>query len=223
MRHLCTLFHLFVAMLIWSYLATLRSRYWCSSPMLRTWRARSTTGSNSVVFMHVIFRISHLCQGLRWVGKGTRLWPIIASYPGGGGGGGGGGGAYSSSSRAGRLGRTLWPQNSTSVAETERGGQNSTMTPPTLEKGGQYSTSVWKVCKKGGQKSTILKNIGVKILQVWKWGSKFYMLKNRGQNSTMLEKRGVNILHPTPKVEVKILHRLKKGGQKGRAYPLPKI
>ena len=31
------------------------------------------------------------------------------------------------------------------------------------------------------------------------------MLKNRGQNSTMLEKRGVNILHPTPKVEVKIL------------------
>ena len=111
---------------------------------------------------------------------------------------------YSSSSRAGRLGRTLWPQNSTSVAETEKGGQNSTMTPPTLEKGGQYSTSVWKVCKKGGQKSTIPKNIGVKILQVWKWGSKFYMLKNRGQNSTMLEKRGVNILHPTPKVEVKI-------------------
>ena len=100
--------------------------------------------------------------------------------------GGGGGGGYSSSSRAGRLGRTLWPQNSTSVAETEKGGQNS--------------TSVWKVCKKGGQKSTILKNIGVKILQVWKWGSKFYMLKNRGQNSTMLEKRGVNILHPTPKV-----------------------
>ena len=117
------------------------------------------------------------------------LWN--ASSPGGGGGGG-----YSSSSRAGRLGRTMWPQN---------------------------STSVWKVCKKGGQKSTILKNIGVKILKVWKWGSKFYMLKNRGQNSTMLEKRGVNILHPTPKVEVKILHRLKKGGQKGRAYPLPKI
>ena len=101
-------------------------------------------------------------------------------------------GVYSSSSRAGRLGRTLWPQNSTSVAETEKGGQNSTMTPPppTLEKGGQYSTSVWKSAKKGGQKSTILKNIGVKILQVWKWGSKFYMLKNRGQNSTMLEKRG---------------------------------
>ena len=99
-------------------------------------------------------------------------------------------GGYSSSSRAGRFGRTLWPQNSTSVAEPEKGGQNSTMTPPTLEKGGQYSTSVWKVCKKGGQKSTILKNIGVKILQVWKWGSKFYMLKNRGQNSTMLEKRG---------------------------------
>ena len=27
-------------------------------------------------------------------------------------------------------GQTLWPQNSTSVAETEKGGQNSTMTPP---------------------------------------------------------------------------------------------
>ena len=142
----------------------------------------------------------------------SSVWRTL--YPGGG---------YSSSSRAGRLGRTLWPQNSTSVAETEKWGQNSTMTPPTLEKGGQYSTSVGKVCKKGGQKYTILKNIGVKILQVWKWGSKFYMLKNRSQNSTMLEKRGVNILHPTPKVEVKILHRLKKGGQKGRAYPLPKI
>ena len=143
----------------------------------------------------------------------------------GGGGGGGGGGGYSSSSRAGRLGRTLWPQNCTSVAgggDWKRGSKFYN-DPPTLEKGGQYSTSVWKVCKKGGQKSTILKNIGVKILQVWKWGSKFYMLKNRGQNSTMLEKRGVNILHPTPKVEVKILHRLKKGGQKGRAYPYPKI
>ena len=55
---------------------------------------------------------------------------------GGWGGGGGGGGTRVSSSRAGRLGRTLWPQNSTSVAETEKGGQNSTMTPPTLEKGG---------------------------------------------------------------------------------------
>ena len=96
--------------------------------------------------------------------------------------------------------------------------------PPTLEKGGSiFYISMKSLQKKGGQKSTILKNIGVKILQVWKWGSKFYMLKNRGQNSTMLEKRGVNILHPTPKVEVKILHRLKKGGQKGRAYPLPKI
>ena len=62
--------------------------------------------------------------------------------------------------------------------------------PPNPIKGGQYSTSVWKVCKKGGQKSTILKNKGVKVLQVWKWGSKFYMLKNRGQNSTMLEKGG---------------------------------
>ena len=97
------------------------------------------------------------------------------------------------------------------------------MTPPTLEKGVNILHQYEKSAKKGGQKSTILKNIGVKILQVWKWESKFYMLKNRGQNSTMLEKRGVNILHPTPKVEVKILHRLKKGGQKGQAYPLPKI
>ena len=99
-------------------------------------------------------------------------------------------GGYSSSSRAGRLGRTLWPQNSTSVAETEKGGQNSTMTPPTLEKGVNILHQYEKSAKKGGQKSTILENIGVKILQVWKWGSKFYMLKNRGQNSTMLEKRG---------------------------------
>ena len=113
---------------------------------------------------------------------------------------------YSSSSRAGRLGRTLWPQNSTSVAETEKGGQNSTMTPPTLEKGGQYSTSVWKVCKKRGSKiynskkyrgqnSTSLK-MGVKILHAEKKGSKFYNAwkkggqystsdpKSRGQNST---------------------------------------
>ena len=60
-------------------------------------------------------------------------WEMLTLSPGG----------YSSSSWAGRLGRTLWPQNSTSVAETEKGGQNSTMTPPppTLEKGGQYSTS----------------------------------------------------------------------------------
>ena len=139
-----------------------------------------------------------------------------------------GGVGYSSSSRAGRLGRTLWPLNSTSVAETEKGGQNSTMTPPppppppTLEKGGQYSTSVWKVCKKGGQKSTILKNIGVKILQVWKWGSKFYMLKNRGQNSTMLEKRVVNILHPTPKVEVKFYIGWKRGVKRAEATRYPK-
>ena len=134
------------------------------------------------------------------------------------------GGGYSSSSRAGRLGRTVTSKFYIRGGDWKRGSKfYNDPPPPTLENGGQYSTSVWKVCKKGGQKSTILKNIGVKILQVWKWGSKFYMLKNRGQNSTMLEKRGVNILHPTPKVEVKILHRLKKGGQKGRAYPLPKI
>ena len=134
------------------------------------------------------------------------------------------GGGYSSSSRAGRLGRTLWPQNSTSVAETEKGGQNSTMTPPpNARKGGSIFYISMKSLQKRGSKIYNSEKYRVKILQVWKWGSKFYMLKNRGQNSTMLEKRGVNILHPTPKVEVKILHRLKKGGQKGRAYPLPKI
>ena len=98
--------------------------------------------------------------GWRKVLQAAGLTAWMRLYPGGGGGGG-----YSSSSRAGRLGRTLWPQNSTSVAETEKGGQNSTI-PPTLEKGGQYSTSLWKVCKKGGQKSTILKNIGVKSLKM---------------------------------------------------------
>ena len=171
---------------------------------------------------HAYFFSVNKCQGLM-ASIGPMAAGFLANYRVDYVPGGRGGGVYSSSSRAGRHGRTLWPQNSTSVAETEKGGQNSIMTPPQARKGGQYSTSVWKVCKKGGKKSTILKNIGVKILQVWKWGSKFYMLKNRGQNSTMLEKRGVNILHPTPKVEVKILHRLKKGGQKGRAYPLPRI
>ena len=63
--------------------------------------------------------------------------------------------------------------------------------PPNARKGGSiFYINMKSLQKKGGQKSTILKNIGVKILQVWKWGSKFYMLKNRGQNSTMLEKRG---------------------------------
>ena len=60
----------------------------------------------------------------------SKLWAYFRVICPGGGGGGGGGGGYSSSSRAGRLGRILWPQNSTSVAETEKGGQNSTMTPP---------------------------------------------------------------------------------------------
>ena len=58
-------------------------------------------------------------------------------------------GGYSSSSRAGRLGRTLWPQNSTYVAETEKGGQNSTMTPPTLEKGVNILHQYEKSEKKG--------------------------------------------------------------------------
>ena len=58
-------------------------------------------------------------------------------------------GGYSSSSRAGRLGRTMWPQNSTYVAETEKGGQNSTMTPPTLEKGVNILHQYEKSEKKG--------------------------------------------------------------------------
>ena len=87
----------------------------------------------------------------------------------------GGGGGYSSSSRAGSLGRTLWPQNSTSVAETEKGGQNSTMTPPTLEKGVNILHQYEKSAKKRG--------------------SKIYNFKKyRGQNSTSL-KMGVKILH----------------------------
>ena len=74
-------------------------------------------------------------------------------------------------------GRTMWPQNSTSVAETEKGGQNSTMTPPppTLEKGGSIFY------------------INMKSLQ--KRGSKIYNSKKfRGQNSTSL-KMGFKILH----------------------------
>ena len=63
-----------------------------------------------------------------WFAGFNSMFNSGGSYTRGGGGGGGGGG-YSSSSRAGRLGRTLWPKNSTSVAETEKGGQNSTMTP----------------------------------------------------------------------------------------------
>ena len=147
----------------------------------------------------------------------TRLYWVLSR-----GGGGGGGGTRVHHGRVGSAGlcdlKILHPW------RRLKKGVKILQWPPNARKGGvnilhQYEKSA----KKGGQKSTILKNIGVKILQVWKWGSKFYMLKNRGQNSTMLEKGGVNILHPTPKVEVKILHRLKKGGQKGRAYPLPKI
>ena len=159
-----------------SYSGKTASLYWIW-PQRLSWDRLCTGWSQPGV------SVSFYWESLSWTPRRHLQVAPDAQPPGGGGG-------YSSSSRAGRLGRTLWPQNSTSVAETEKGGQNSTMTPPTLEKGGQYSTSVWKVCKKGGQKSTILKNIGVKILQVWKWGSKFYMLKNRGQNSTMLEKRG---------------------------------
>ena len=77
-----------------------------------------------------------------------------------------GGGTRVHHGRVGSAG-LLWPQNSTSVAETEKGGQNSTMTPPpTLEKGVNILHQNEKSAKKGGQKSTILKNIGVKILQV---------------------------------------------------------
>ena len=63
-------------------------------------------------------------------------------------------GGYSSSSRAGRLGRTLWPQNSTSVAETEKGGQNSTMTPPhNARKGGSIFYISMKSLQKKGVKN----------------------------------------------------------------------
>ena len=50
--------------------------------------------------------------------------------------------------------------------------------------------------------------MGVKILHGWKIG---------------LEKGGGGAIFYIQllKVGVKILHRLKKGGQKGRAYPLP--
>ena len=77
-----------------------------------------------------------------WVPDG---WAIIRSGPDQGKIPGG----YSSSSRAGRLGRTLWSQNSTYVAETEKGGQNSTMTPPTLEKGVNSLHQYEKSEKKG--------------------------------------------------------------------------
>ena len=43
----------------------------------------------------------------------------------------------------------MWPQNSTYVAETEKGGQNSTMTPPTLEKGVNILHQYEKSEKKG--------------------------------------------------------------------------
>ena len=199
------------------------------------------------------WRASH--PGVGWgggggvgVGGGGWGWGVGVGggwgWGGGGGGvggvGGGGGGTRVHHGRVGSAGlcdlKILHPWR-----RLKKGSKfYNDPPPPTLEKGVNILHQYEKSAKKGGQKSTILKNIGVKILQVWKWRSKFYMLKNRGQNSTMLEKRGVNILHPTPKVEVKILHRLKKGvkraeptrypkgpslpvTQKGRAYPLPKI
>ena len=100
--------------------------------------------------------------------------------------------------------------------------------PPTLENGGQYSTLVWKVCKKGVKKIYNSKKYRDNGLQK---GGQIHMNEKIGEKNSEnggskfynAWKKGVNILHPTPKVEVKILHRLKKGGQKGRAYPLPKI
>ena len=103
---------------------------------------------------------------------------------------------------------------------------------PNARNGGQYSTSVWKICRKRSKKSAILKNIGVKILKIdenggqnsknwWKWGSKFHMAEKQGSKFYNAWKRG-SICYIWPlKVGVKILHKLKKGGQKGRAYPLP--
>ena len=66
-------------------------------------------------------------------------------------GGGGGGGGYSSSSQPGRLGRTPWPQNSTCVAEVEKGGSKFYKDPPMLEMGvnilHQYEKSAGKGVK----------------------------------------------------------------------------
>ena len=95
--------------------------------------------------------------------------------------------------------------------------------------------------QKGGQKSTILKNIGVKILQllgVLKEGSqKSMILKKKylwegDQNSTSSAEKGqkkgskfyksemgVKILHCW-KIGVKILQCLKKGGQYSTSDPL---
>ena len=63
--------------------------------------------------------------------------------------------------------------------------------------------------------------MGVKILKIDEnGGQNSTWLKNRGQNCAMLEKGSQYSTLPL-KVGVKILHRFKKGGQKGRAYPLP--
>ena len=61
-----------------------------------------------------------------------------------------------------------------------------------LEKRGQYSTPVWKVCKKGGKKFTIVKNIGVKILQL------LGVLKEGGHKSMILKKYSWEGLVPLP-------------------------
>ena len=53
--------------------------------------------------------------------------------------------------------------------------------------------------------------IGVKTLHGWKIGVKILQRL----------KKGVNILHMTPKSRGQNSTWLKKGGQKGRAYPLP--
>ena len=127
-------------------------------------------------------------------------------------------------------------------------GQYSTSVWKVCKKVGQkstISTNIWvKILqllgfrKEGGQESMILKKIlarrrsklylslrkkGKKILKVWKWGQNSTWPKNWGQNCTMLEKGGgggVSIFYTRPlKVGVKILHRFKKGGQKGGAYP----
>ena len=152
--------------------------------------------------------------------------------------GGGGGGGYSSSSRAGRLSRTLWPQNSTSVRRLKKGVKilqwpPPPPPPPNARKGGSIFYISMKSLQKKGSKSTIQTNIG---------GSNSHERKNRGQSSTSL-KMGVKILHAEKigvkilqclkkggsifyirpqKVEVKILHRLKKGGQRAEPTRYPK-
>ena len=86
----------------------------------------------------------------------------------------------------------------------------NSFTQPKLNNGFQNGVKILHEWKNRGQNSTSLK-MGVKILHGWKEGSKFYNAWKRG-----------SIFYIWPlKVGVKILYRLKKGGWKGWAYPIP--